>query len=165
MKLFNKKKKKDKFYKRSFANRLTWRITLTSFLIVGLASLLVFGITWALTIGGSNIFCMSILNSKCEKVTATMKEVSVASINRVPEIEASLDHPDKLYDIMADMVEKNPRIRSCGLSFIDDYYPKKGHWFCPYAMRDTLGKVKTSTIGDAANDYLKADWFVKAVKS
>lgn len=165
MKLFNKKKKKDKFYKRSFANRLTWRITLTSFLIVGLASLLVFGITWALTIGGSNIFCMSILNSKCEKVTATMKEVSVASINRVPEIEACLDRPDKLYDIMADMVEKNPRIRSCGLSFIDDYYPKKGHWFCPYAMRDSLGKVKTSTIGDAANDYLKADWFVKAVKS
>ena len=70
-----------------------------------------------------------------------------------------------MYDIMERVVELNPHIRSCGVSFVADYYPQKGHWFCPYAVKGEDGKVERRTIGDAQHDYLHAEWFVEALKA
>ena len=158
-------KKKKSPYPKSFAKRLTWRIMLTLLVVMGITSV-------AITVTGEFVskilcteICMELLKSKHGKVRRVLSDVYVAAVNRVPEIENSLDQPDKLAGIMKNMVEMNPRIRSCGVSFIDSYYPSKGHWFCPYAVRDSSKQVTTRILGDAQHDYLKATWFVEACAS
>ena len=107
----------------------------------------------------------SALTTANANVARVLSEVSVGTGNRVDEIEKTLDQPDKLADIMSEVVAQNPAIRSCGISFVDGYYPQKGHWFCPYAVRDDDGTVKQHIIGNASHDYLKAEWFTEALEA
>ena len=158
-------KKKKAPYPKSFAKRLTWRIMLTLLVVMGFTSIAITMTSESVSKLFCTEICTDILKSKHGKVRRILSDVYVASVNRVPEIENSLDQPDKLYGIMKNMVEMNPRIRSCGVSFIESYYPSKGRWFCPYAVRDTSQQVITRTLGDAQHDYLKADWFVEACAS
>ena len=96
-------------------------------------------------------------------VSRVLSEVQVSTSNRVSEIQDHLGEPDRLADIMRRIVETNPRVRSCGLSFVDNYFPKKGRWFCPYAVRPDSGAVETRIIGSAQQDYLQAEWFLEAL--
>lgn len=107
-------------------------------------------------------YCQELLNSRSEKILRSLSDVYVASINTIPDIETNLGKPDKLFGIMKRMLELNPSIRSCGISFVDSYYPQKGRWFCPFAMRDTSGVITTTTIGSAQRDYLNDEWFLEA---
>ena len=67
--------------------------------------------------------------------------------------------------IMKRMVELNPHIRSCGISFVENYYPQKGRWFCPYAVRRDSTTIETRSVGDAKHNYLTAEWFTTALAS
>jgi methyl-accepting chemotaxis protein len=65
-------------------------------------------------------------------------------------------------------VKSGTRVRSCGISFIEDYYyPKKEHRFCPFAWRNAANpdEIFSQDMGDADLDYLTADWFLDVVKS
>ena len=152
-------------YNRSFAKRLSWRITLALLVAMGISSYLVF-------IAGES----AITESECEvyqsrlrltshKVAAVMNEVAAVAANYVPAVEESLDRPDRLADIMKQIVELNPHIQSCGLCFVADYYPQKGRWFCPYARLADSTSVKTSVIGGEDYDYLNSQWFKEALRA
>ncbi|MCR4583858.1 MAG: SpoIIE family protein phosphatase [Prevotella sp.] len=94
-----------------------------------------------------------------------LSDIYVASINTIPVIEDNLGRPDRMYDIMERIVSVNPAIHSCGISFIENYYPSKGRLFCPYAVkRDSTG-VKRFNFADAAHNYLQAPWFTEALES
>jgi len=107
----------------------------------------------------------SYLSTANEQVSGMLSEVSSGTANHVYEIEDNLNQPDRMTLIMNRIVTQNPLIRSCGVSFIDGYYPQKGQWFCPYAYRDDDGQVKERIIGDASHDYLKAAWFTEALQA
>lgn len=158
-------KKKQKPYPRSFANRLTWRVMLTVLIVMGFISFGFFMASWTYVTTVAHFLAEQYLEGRSEAIRRSITEVHVASVNTVPRIEESLGNPDKLYDIMESLVRQNPSIRSCGLSFIADYYPKKGHWFCPYALRPDSGDVVVNTIGDKQHDYLQAEWFKRVIAS
>ena len=105
----------------------------------------------------------SYLRATNQSVCRVLTDVQSSTLNRVDEIQDHLNDPNKLCDIMRSIVETNAVIRSCGLSFVDNYFPQKGHWFCPYAVRPDSGDVKTRIIGDEHQDYLKAKWFLEAL--
>ena len=107
----------------------------------------------------------SMLRINHENVERVISEVSLGTDNHKTEIEENLDQPDKMIAIMERIVAQNPHIRSCGISFVGDYYPQKGHWFCPYAVRDDDGTIVRRNIGNTRNDYLKAQWFTEALKA
>ncbi|MBR6276351.1 MAG: SpoIIE family protein phosphatase [Prevotella sp.] len=157
------KQKKPKM--RSFARRLTRRIALTQLVVMGLASYLIYQ-TARFFVNEEEIdMYQSYLWTANARVNGILTEVSASTENRVDEIENSLDRPDKMMAIMKEVVARSPHIRSCGISFAADYYPQKGHWFCPYAVRDDDGRIVQRFIGDKKNDYLKAEWFVEAMKA
>ena len=160
-------KKKDKGpYPRSFAKRLTWRIMITLFIVMGITTAIVVCIGWLLTITAGGFIMKFHLDNKANGVEQTLTEVYVATVNTVPEIEDNLNRPDRMQGIMKRMVEQNPHIRSCGISFRKDYYPQKGHWFCPYAQRrDSDSIVVAQTIGSKNHDYLKESWFQDGMKA
>ena len=156
-------KKSDNPYPKSFGKRLTRRIMLRMFIFMGIPSFLLFWMIFGSSYVVFEEFGQKLLKGRYEEVRRITSDVSVASVNTAPYIEDNLDNPDKLYDIMECMVRTNKRIRSCGISFIADYYPQKGHWFCPYAVRRDNDTIETKTIGDKDHDYLQAKWFREAV--
>ena len=157
------KKKNNKL--RPFSRRLTRWIGLMLLIVMGLAS-------WLIYIFAKNTIKIeefdlykSYLKTTHEEVKSELLKVSVGTLNHVPEIEANLSHPEKMADIMRQIVLLNPTIHSCGISFIDGYYPQKGHTFCPFAVRNADGQIEVKVLGDAKFNYLKADWFAEALQA
>jgi len=166
MNIFFWKKKNQNPYPRSFAKRLTWRIMLTLFIVMGFTSVIIVFIGWVMTVVAGGTLMKFHLDNKANGVEKVLTEVCVATVNAVPYIEDNLQRPDRMQGIMKRIVEQNPHIRSCGLSFVDNYYPQKGRWFCPYAQRrDSDSIVILQTIGGLKQDYLNEAWFQEALKA
>jgi sigma-B regulation protein RsbU (phosphoserine phosphatase) len=165
--MFNIFKKKDKGrYPRTFAKRLTWRIMITLFIVMSIVSLIIYGISQVTVLVQAYTLSNRILAAKCLRVEQVLSEVYVASVNTVPDIENTLNRPDRIAQVMKRIVELNPNIRSCGISFRENYYPQKGARFCPYAVRsDSDSVIVMSTTGESGQDYLKAEWFTHAMKA
>ena len=152
--------------KRSFAKRLTRWIALTQLIVMGLAGYGIYVFVKSFSEMEETDLYKSYLSTSNANVSRILSTVYVGTLSHVSEIENNLDRPDKLPAIMKDVVANNPYIRSCGISFIDNYYPQKGHWYCPYAIKVDSGRVvENRFIGDAEHDYLKAEWFTEALKT
>jgi sigma-B regulation protein RsbU (phosphoserine phosphatase) len=157
------KEKKPKIH--SFAKRLTWWIALSQMVVMGLVSWLIYLFAkFMFTIEETDLYKSYLWTAKAN-VEQIVQEVSASTENRVNEIEEHLNEPDKMTAIMKEIVTQNPYIRSCGISFVADYYPKKGHWYCPYAVKDDSTRIEQRFIGDKQNDYLKAEWFTEALEA
>lgn len=155
--------KGKKFKIRSFGRRLMHRIGIAQLIVMGLASYFIYIMANHLVKDEESNLYESYLREANLAVSRVLSEVQVSTSNRVSEIQDHLGEPDRLADIMRRIVETNPRVRSCGLSFVDNYFPKKGRWFCPYAVRPDSGAVETRIIGSAQQDYLQAEWFLEAL--
>ena len=155
--------KTEKKYNRSFAARLSrWVMLVVLVMMAGLAYLLFDAVkTSIVEISGNNFH--SSMRSSDRAICDVMSDVSVAVRNNIHDIESHLAQPDYMQDVVRRMVSENPRIRSCGISFVDSYYPQKGRWFCPYALRNDSMLVETRLLGSADNDYLTNEWFQEAV--
>ena len=150
----------------SFAKRLIRWIAFTQFIVMGLAAYGIYEIVKDFGEMEETDLYKSYLTTSNANVSRILSTVYVGTLSHVSEIENSLDRPDKLPAIMKDVVAHNPYIRSCGISFVGDYYPQKGHWYCPYAIKVDSGRVvENRFIGDAKHDYLKAEWFTEALEA
>ena len=155
--------KKRKY--NSFAKRLTKWLVLVLFVILGFAAYLIFSLASSFVYEEEGMRHEILLNEAVEKVRQVLSDVYVGTVNHVPDIEENLDRPDFLFDKMEEIVSLNSRIRSIGLCFVADYYPQKGRWFCPYAVRLDDGKIEKKNVGNAQYDYLTSEWFVEALKA
>ena len=154
---------KDKKYKHSFARRLTRRVMLVLLVMMGALAYFIYHVSSSVvvSVNGSNFH--SSMQASAMTIINAMSEVNVAVNNNIKDIEDHLSQPDVMEVIMKRIVEHNPRIRSCGISFIDSYYPKKGRAFCPYAWRDDSLGVKLRPANEPNSDYLASEWFTDAV--
>jgi hypothetical protein len=96
-----------------------------------------------------------------EYTRRVLSDVYVSVTNNIFYIENSLDKPDGHIDVMERIVRHGTRVHSCGINFIADYYPQKGHKYCPFAWRNPANReeIKKEEKGDADFDYLESDWF------
>ncbi len=156
------KKSKKKRYPRSYARRITWRVVLALFVTMSVTTFLIAVISWASLSMTSAMRYEEALNSTNQEVQRALSDVYVASVNNAADIENHLDRPDQLPALMKRIVRLNPQIRSCGISFVEGYYPQKGRHFAPCARRRT-----DSTIVVVRNnaDYLSQPWFTEALDS
>ena len=154
---------KEKKYNRSFATRLSRWVMLVLFIMMGALSFLLFSMGASLWIGAMGNTFHGGMQSSDIRIHDIMSDVSVAVDNNVFDIERHLSQPDQLQAIMERIVTQNPRVRSCGISFIENYYPQKGTSFCPYAWRNDSMEIKSQQADDILQDYLNAEWFKEAV--
>ena len=160
------KKKPITSYPRSFAKRLTWRIMLRMFLIMIFPVFLLFWLTYAIVNLGVMGISDRILKGEKEEVRRITSDLYMASTNTAAFIEDDLSNPDRMYDIINRMVKLNPYMRSCGLYFIENYYPQKGRLFAPYATRrDSTTIIESQNACDQGNDYVKDEWFKNVIAS
>ena len=150
---------------RSFSRRLTRRLVLTLLIIMGIASFLVFVLCGSFIFEDEEMRHEAMLMASAENVSRVLSDVYVGTKNHVPEIEENLDHPDRLMKLTERVVEQNPRIRSCGISFVENYYPQKGRRYMPYAVRRDSNTIEVLNLGVEQRDYLQQDWFLEGLKT
>ncbi len=153
---------------KTFAGRITGKILIWIVFIVGGLSYLILHLEGQATRQFySEIYHNKMLITK-EYTRRVISDVYVAVTNNIYYLEHSLDKPDGHKKTMERIVKSGTRVRSCGISFIKDYYyPQKEHRFCPFAWRNSANpdEVFSQDMGDADLDYLVADWFLDVVKS
>ena len=150
---------------RSFSRRLTRRLVLTLLIIMGIASFSVFVLCGSFIFEDEEMRHEAMLMASAENVSRVLSDVYVGTKNHVPEIEENLDHPDRLMKLTERVVEQNPRIRSCGISFVENYYPQKGRRYMPYAVRRDSNTIEVLDLGVEQRDYLQQDWFLEGLKT
>ena len=159
-------KKEKSPYPRSFAKRLTWRIMLRMILIMIIPVFLLFWLTYFIVALGVMGISDRVLKGEKEEVRRIASDLYMASTNTAAFIEDDLSNPDRMYDIINRMVKLNPYMRSCGIYFIESYYPQKGRLFAPYATRrDSTTIIEFQDACDQGNDYVKDEWFKNAIAS
>ena len=157
------KKMKEKKYNRSFAARMSRWVILVLLVMMGGMSYLLYNFNKMIIVEvcATNFHGSMMLSDR--SISSVMSDVAVAVRNNVYDIEGHLRQPDQMQAIVERVVTQNPRIRSCGISFTDNYYPQKGRWFCPYAWRNDSMQIETRQLGGADYDYLSTKWFKDAV--
>ena len=159
------KKKQIKGYPKSFAKRLTWRIMLRMIIIMGIPMVVVFWLIFGMVTMGSVAISERILKGEKEEVRRITSDIYVASTNTAPIIEENIQNPDKVRDIINRMLRINPYMRSCGIYFVEGYYPQKGRLYAPYASRRDSIIKESQDASDQGNDYVKDQWFKDAIAS
>ena len=101
-------------------------------IFMGIPAALVFGVSYFLVYAGAIGLCDRLVSGEHEEIRRITSDLYVASVNTAPVIEENLGRPDKIQEIIDRMLRKNPYMRGCGISFVENYYPKKGRWFCPF---------------------------------
>ena len=153
---------KDKKYNHSFARRLTRAMMIVLFVMMGALAFLVYYLTKDIITDVNAHTFHGNMQSNGRAITRAMSEMDVAVLNNIFDIEQHIDQPEQLKAIMGRMVELNPRLRSCGISFIENYFPKKGRASCPYAFRNDSMQVETTILQDTT--YLASSWFNEAIE-
>ena len=135
-------------------------------LIMIIPVFLLFWLTYFIVALGVMGISDRILKGEKEEVRRIASDLYMASTNTAAFIEDDLTNPDRMYDIMNRMVKLNPYMRSCGIYFIEGYYPQKGRLFAPYATRrDSTTIIEFQDACDQGNDYVKDEWFKNAIAS
>lgn len=134
-------------------------------IIMGIASFLVFILCGSFIFGDEEMRHEAMLKASAENVSRVLSDVYVGTINHVPEIEENLDRPDHLMKVTKRIIEQNPRIRSCGISFVENYYPQKGRCYMPYAVRRDSNTIEVLNQGTKQQDYLQQDWFLQGLET
>jgi HAMP domain-containing protein len=153
--------------RKSFAGRLTSRLLIWVIIVtLCLSYVILRSEKQATTLFYSEIFHNKMLITN-EYIRRVISDVYVATTNNIYYIEHNLDNPDCHKETMERIVKSGTRVRSCGISFIEDYYPEKGHRYCPFAWRNAADPdiIYSQDMGDADLDYLTADWFLEIVNS
>ena len=151
----------EKKYNHSFATRLSRWVILVLLIMMGGLSYLLYGFKNIVVDASADSFHVGMRLSD-RAINNLMSDVAVAVKNNLFDIERHLKEPDQMQAIVERIVTQNPRIRSCGISFVDNYYPQKGRWFCPYAWRTDSMQIMTKQLGSADYDYLSTKWFKNA---
>ena len=153
--------------RKSLVGRLTGTFLILTTIIVIIISYVLFYLeTQATRQFYSEIYHNKMLVTN-EYTRRVISDVYVAVTNNLYYLEHSLNKPDSLRVIMKRIVKSGTRVRSCGVSFIESYYPQKGQQYCPYAWRDAAypDSVHSQDKSDTGRDYLHADWFLSVLKS
>lgn len=152
--------------RKTLARRLTGKILIWMiFVALGLSYLLVYIEKRETGNFYSEIYRNKMLVTN-EYTRRVISDVYVAVTNNIYYLEQTLDNPDVHKATMERIVKSGTRVRSCGISFIENYYPQKGRHFCPYAWRNsaTPDVTYTQDMGDADRDYLSEEWFLDMVE-
>ena len=133
--------------------------------------LIIMGLTafWLFALGASFVLeeetyrHEAMIQATAENINHVISDIFVAVNNQMPEIEESLDRPERMLKLVERTVAQNPRIRSCGISFVENYYPGKGRGYMPYAVKRDSSHIEVNNFGAERQDYLGEDWFLKAL--
>ena len=149
-----------------FANKVTGRLILwmLALLLVMSVAIYHYGARHVIRVHAGQYHDRMLISY--EHTRRILSDVYVSATNNASYLEQSLDHPEAYQEIMKRIVDQGKRFHSCGIYFIEDYYPKRGNHFHPFAWRnkDNSDEILTTEEGDET-DHLNAEWFRSTIES
>lgn len=89
----------------------------------------------------------------------TLRAVEVTANNMLRVIENNLDKPDKMFDYSRQVLETNPELSGCSISFEPFYYKEKGEYFSAYSYNNG-DSIETENEGADYYQYHTMDWYL-----
>ena len=144
-------------FKSSIANRMTWRVVGTIFLIFLLISAFIFFIVWIIGAVALSGVYFTTLNLAQEKINNVFTNVEVALANHMAEVEEDINSGGKDFHVIKRLLNLNPDIAGGAVALNPSCEPMKGERFAPYVYRDSTG-FKSKNLNTPEYDYQNHDF-------
>ena len=146
------------YFRTSFSRRLNFLVaTLASIVFVVALVFLFEQSRYAVQLEAKE-HASQLLNNTALRVNTVLNQVEVATENTSWLVGRHLKTPDSMFVYARAIVENNPELAGCSISFEPYYYPRKGRYFSVYAKQEN-GKVSVVQEGDESYEYFFMDWY------
>lgn len=99
-----------------------------------------------------------ILDNTIQQVDIILTKVKVATDNTDWLITRHLDAPDSMFVYSRRILENNPDLNGCSISFEPFYFKEKGQYFSAYSLNTGDG-IETTQEGNDHYQYFSMDWY------
>ena len=99
-----------------------------------------------------------ILDNTIQQVDKILTKVKVATDNTDWLITRHLDAPDSMFVYSRRILENNPDLNGCSISFEPFYFREKGQYFSAYSLNTGDG-IETTQEGNDHYQYFSMDWY------
>ena len=89
----------------------------------------------------------------------TLHRTEVAANNMLVVIESHLDDPDLMFDLSRQVLESNPELTGCSISFEPYFFKEKGRYFSAYSYNNG-DSIQTEQEGTDNYQYHCMDWYL-----
>jgi len=143
---------------RSLSTKLSlWTVLFAGFIFV--AALGVFFNESRLAVQKSVIEnATRILDNTVLRVSNILAQVKTATDNTDWLITRHLDAPDSMFVYSRRILENNPDLNGCSISFEPFYFKSRGQYFSAYSLR-TGDAIQTTQEGNDYYQYFSMDWY------
>ena len=100
---------------------------------------------------------MQNLDKTVQTIDNILQRVEIASANMLWLVEHHLDSPDSMFEYSRQLLQNNPELYGCSISFEPYYYKSKGRYFSVYSCRDD--SITTEQEGSDSYQYFTLDWY------
>ena len=113
---------------------MTRWVMLVLLVMMGALGYLIYYFTKEIVVEISGSIVHNAMQTSGEIISSQMSDVSVAVRNNIFDIERNLSQPDEIQRIADRIITLNPRVRNCGISFIEDDAAAKdsAYWSKPF---------------------------------
>ncbi len=99
-----------------------------------------------------------ILDNTAERVNTILTKVEVATNNTDWLAARHLDAPDSMFVYSNRILQNNPELNGCSISFEPYFFKEKGRFFSAYSLRRG-NEIITTQKGDDYYEYFAMDWY------
>ena len=146
------------YFRISFSRRLNFLVATLASIVFVVALVFLFAQARYAVQREAKEHASQLLNNTALRVNTVLNQVEVATENTSWLVGRHLDTPDSMYVYARAIVENNPELAGCSISFEPYYYPRKGRFFSVYAKQEN-GKVSVVQEGDESYEYFFMDWY------
>ena len=144
--------------KRSLSTRLSLWVVLFAGLVFIAAQLVFFGESRRAIRQEAINHATQVLDNTAARVNTILTKVKVATDNTDWLITRHLDAPDSMFVYSRRILQNNPDLNGCSISFEPFYFKNKGHYFSAYSFNDH-GNIITTQEGNDYYQYFSMDWY------
>ena len=98
------------------------------------------------------------LDNTVLRVDNILEQVKVATDNTDWLITRHLDAPDSMFVYSRRILQNNPNLNGCSISFEPFFFKDRGLYFSAYSLNDD-GEIKTIQEGNEHYQYFSMDWY------
>ena len=103
-----------------------------------------------------------ILNNTAQGIMGLMGQVEVATDNS-EWLVIRKQHPDSIMSFSRRILELNPDVDGCSISFEPNYFPDQGKYFSVYSSNEN-GHIETEQEGSSEYDYFMMTWYQEPIR-
>lgn len=100
-----------------------------------------------------------VLDNTTLRVNSILQKVEIAADNTDWLVKRHLDTPDSLFVYSRQILQNNPDLNGCSISFEPYYFRDRGLYFSAYSLNDN-GVIKTTQEGNDHYEYFYMDWYL-----